>query len=366
MRKAYMSAVWPAVVAAYLLFGCSNAGQAETLAHIAQGLKLDPNSLSVSGMSAGAFMATQLQVSYSSRIKGVGVIAGGPYRCAEGRYPGNWLDISGFYTMSQVCTKALPSAVLAPNPNVNFSITETERLAKEQAIDPPANLQNTRVWLFSGGKDTTVPTSVMDTVLAYYQHYVPAERIQYVKNPQANHAMITDNQGQSCGAYGEPFINDCDFDAAGALFQHIYGALKSKVKAVGQNLQTFNQQTFFAATDDSVSMHANGHIYVPTSCRQGNPCRLHIALHGCMQSEDFIGAAFYTESDYNEWAESNRIVVLYPQARKWSGLGLLALARNPQGCWDWWGYSGENYAEQSGKQIQAINAMINTLLQLPQ
>lgn len=364
MLKPCVTVLWANVLAAWLLLGCSNS-QAETLTHIAQELKLDPNSISVSGMSAGAFMATQLQVSYSSQIKGVGIIAGGPYRCAEGRYAGNWFDFTGFYTMSHVCTKALPTAVLAPNPNVNFSIHETDRLAQDQAIDPPSNLKHSRVWLFSGGKDGIIPTSVMNTVLAYYQHYVPADQIQYVINPQANHAMITDSQGQTCNAYGEPFINDCDFDAAGALLQHIYGSLKPKVKAVEQHLQTFNQQAFFTAADDSVSMAANGHIYVPASCRQGTVCRLHIALHGCMQSEDFVGDAFYTESGYNEWAESNRIVVLYPQARKWSGLGLLALERNPQACWDWWGYSGENYAEKSGKQIQAIKAMLDTLLTSP-
>src|SRR5437764_14467225 len=39
---------------------------------------------SISGISSGAFMAVQFGVSWSSVVKGVGVIAGGPYYCAQG------------------------------------------------------------------------------------------------------------------------------------------------------------------------------------------------------------------------------------------------------------------------------------------
>jgi hypothetical protein len=38
---------------------------------------------SVSGVSSGGYMAVQFHVAYSSIVKGVGVIAGGPYNCAE-------------------------------------------------------------------------------------------------------------------------------------------------------------------------------------------------------------------------------------------------------------------------------------------
>src|SRR3954447_20003462 len=38
---------------------------------------------SISGISSGAFMAVQFGTAWSSVIKGVGVIAGGPYWCAK-------------------------------------------------------------------------------------------------------------------------------------------------------------------------------------------------------------------------------------------------------------------------------------------
>ena len=40
--------------------------------------------ISTSGISSGAFMATQMHVAYSASIKGAGVVAGGPYHCALG------------------------------------------------------------------------------------------------------------------------------------------------------------------------------------------------------------------------------------------------------------------------------------------
>src|SRR5690242_11320593 len=38
---------------------------------------------SVSGLSSGAFMAVQLHLAYSSSFAGAGIVAGGPFRCAE-------------------------------------------------------------------------------------------------------------------------------------------------------------------------------------------------------------------------------------------------------------------------------------------
>lgn len=332
-----------------------------SLQTVSQGLTIDPREVSVSGFSSGAFMALQLQVSYSSVFKGAGIIAGGPYRCAEGRYPAGRLDFTGLYAPSNVCTKVSPIAWMGGPPNVDFSIAETERLAAARLIDNPKYLSHSKIWLFSGGKDTTVTSPVMDSVYTYLEHYVPRQNIDYVQDPNAGHAMITAEEGSSCSTNWLPYINDCNFDAAGALLTQIYGPLKPKVLKLPTNaLQPFDQQPFTKAVDSSVSMSNRGHIYIPASCKQGMRCRLHIALHGCQQSEDFVGDGFYTRSQYNEWAEANRLVILYPQARIWLGIG--GLTTNPQGCWDWWGYSGDDYADHHGKQIMAIKAMLDVLL----
>jgi hypothetical protein len=38
---------------------------------------------------------------------------------------------------------------------------------------------------------------------------------------------------------------------------------------------------------------------------------------------------------------------------------------NPRGCWDWWGYTGSQYATQAGAQIAAVKAMVDRLASPP-
>lgn len=63
----------------------------------------------------------------------------------------------------------------------------------------------------------------------------------------------------------------------------------------------------------------------------------------------------YVESTgYNSVGEANDIVILYPQA--------VSKGRdNPYGCWDWWGYTNEDYATNQGKQIAEVKRLIDTL-----
>src|SRR5262249_5823096 len=46
-------------------------------------LHADLSETSISGVSSGGYMAVQFHVAYSSLVSGVGVIAGGPYNCAD-------------------------------------------------------------------------------------------------------------------------------------------------------------------------------------------------------------------------------------------------------------------------------------------
>jgi len=52
---------------------------------------------------------------------------------------------------------------------------------------------------------------------------------------------------------------------------------------------------------------------------------------------------------------------LYPQAKKST-----FLPTNPNGCWDWWGYTGSlmdttTYVSKEGKQMNAIWEMVQDL-----
>ncbi len=181
--------------------------------------------------------------------------------------------------------------------------------------------------------------------------------------------MVTSDFGGACGKTSAPYINDCNFDAAGALLTHLYGALEpastqapASTQGKGE-LLTFDQAPY-AVAPYVVSLDDKGFVYVPQACRGGG-CRVHVAFHGCGQGRERIGDTFAQHAGYNRWADSNRLVVLYPQAIARSGWGPwywpASFVFNPNGCWDWWGYTGVNYHTKTGAQIRAVKAMLDRL-----
>jgi poly(3-hydroxybutyrate) depolymerase len=78
-----------------------------------------------------------------------------------------------------------------------------------------------------------------------------------------------------------------------------------------------------------------------------------LVIHGCNQSSSQIGTDFITESGYLEWAEANDIVLAFPQ--------VAVAAANPYACWDWWGYTGEDYRWREGKQMKVLASWMLSL-----
>lgn len=95
-----------------------------------------------------------------------------------------------------------------------------------------------------------------------------------------------------------------------------------------------------------------------------------------------VGNKYALHAGYNEWAEANGIVVLYPYWKRSQ-----AAPSNPEGCADWWGYSGsvreqrrppgarrsvarsllphappQDYALKSGKQQTIVHAMVQHVM----
>lgn len=108
-------------------------------------------------------------------------------------------------------------------------------------------------------------------------------------------------------------------------------------------------------------MGTTGYVYVPSKCLSGGACTLHIAFHGCSQTLADVGMDFVKQLGLNEIAEANNIVVLYPQAQKST-----FNPQNPNGCWDWWGYSDSiltklRYLTKDGLQMNAVWRMMNDL-----
>ena len=248
-------------------------------------------------------------------------------------------------------------------------IQKTDQNAQQGAIDPTTNLSRSRVWLFSGSLDSTVQPPVMRALATYYQHYVPAGNIAFSTTVAAEHAMPTDSFGNACGFRGDPFINDCDLDAAGELLAWIYGSLNARrAGALSGDFIEFDQGEFLE-TPTAHGMWQTGWIYAPASCRANARCRVHIVFHGCKQYPGFpyaqgpqgkFGDTYVKNTGYVRWADTNGIVVLFPQANAMNA-GTRLPRVNPFGCWDWWGYDDGSYARKTGRQMAAVRKMLDRL-----
>jgi len=168
---------------------------------------------SVSGISSGAYMADQFHVAFSSSLKGAGIIAGGPYNCAEG----SLLSALGRCMKPSFFSGPPDGAELADN---------ARKLAEKKVIDDLSYLKDNNIYIFSGTNDETVSQKVGDQIKAFYQSVgVAEEKIRYVNDIAAGHAMITQNYGNACSTASKPpYINKCDRDEAGNLLNHIYDA----------------------------------------------------------------------------------------------------------------------------------------------
>ncbi|MFO1128549.1 MAG: plasmid partitioning protein [Rhodospirillales bacterium] len=323
-------------------------------------LHLDPDSITVSGISSGGFMAHQLHVAHAAQIKGAGIIAGGPWSCAgESGFPGNLVQV-----FARCMHLPGPLPFLGP-PDVAPMLAEAKRQAAAGNIDDPARLAGARVYLFSGEEDTLVPTSVVAAVGTFYGNFIDPATIHVETSVAAPHAMVTDGWGAACESTQSPFINNCRFDLAGAILKEMYGDLAAPdagAEAAGEIIAF--DQTPFVERGRTSGLALTGYLFVPVGCRSAEArCRLHVAFHGCAQTASRIGEAFVRHAGYNRWAATNGIVVLYPQAApvERTFLGRALPWPNPEACWDWWGFTGPDYALKSAPQIAAVEAMIDRL-----
>jgi hypothetical protein len=188
----------------------------------------------------------------------------------------------------------------------------------------------------------------------------PEDHIMYRKNSSAGHAIITDgDDGVECDKTDAPYINNCGFIQSQELLAHLYGKNSKSANTgvpAGQVI-VFDQREFIKGS--LASMSRNGYAYVPNYCKS-NACFVHVALHGCEQGARQIGDQFYRGTGYNEYADTNGLIILYPQAGVSRGV-----PANPKGCWDFWGYSNEAgkpaFYAKDAPQMAAIMAMIERL-----
>jgi poly(3-hydroxybutyrate) depolymerase len=307
----------------------------------------------VTGISSGGYMATQLQVAWSGTFRGAGVFSAGPYLCAQ----------DSLAVALANCTNG------GPPPPGQLLYAETDALAAQGRIDPTSDLARIPTYFFHGTADPTVITPVADGLADFYRHY--AVPLTYRNTLPAGHAWISPLGPVACGDTAAPYINDCPgYDAEADLLRTVFGSVKAPAATPGGTVTPFSQDAYAVPAVPgngdptrsgavAIGMGTTGYLYTPRSCTTGTPCRLVVALHGCEQTAEQIGTTFVQDSGLNAYADTNRFVVLYPQARPDS-----TTIVNPKGCWDWWGYLGPGdtgYATKSGPQMRTVMAMVHAL-----
>jgi len=287
-------------------------------------------------------MATQMHVIFSKTIMGAGLIAGPTFACAL-HNP----------------MVAVTSCMLTPS---FISTTTLETITSSGAsignIDAVSNLANDRVFIFDGMADSVVNPAIGRKTAEYYQHFITDNNnIKTEFNINAEHGQPTNNYGAACDHLATSnFMNNCNYSAAYELLNFIYGGnlvRPSKDYVARGELKQFSQSDFFYVSLPSFySMDTIGYVYVPTGCAsKTNKCKLHVAFHGCKMGRSSIGDVYVRHAGYNEVGELNDIIILYPQ--------VITEATNPQGCWDWFGYTGQLYATKNGFQPTALKRMID-------
>ncbi len=308
----------------------------------------------VAGFSSGGFMAVQMEVAYARLFSGAATYAAGPYYCAQGSPE----------TALSSCMKASGSINLAALEKV------TESWAANQLIDPLGYLRRHAVYLWSSRLDTIVRQPATDALEAYYRKF-GVDVFRYDRDFNAAHGWESPYGPTSCAGFASPYVILCReddrigwrgspapgaYDSQQVWLSRFFGLLNPKNEArLSGSLAAFDQNEFAPRGSASgIGMAGRGFVFAPRSCAGRGPagCGLLLVLHGCLQSSESVGLAFVRDAGLNQWADTNGVVVLYPQT-------IRTPVSNPLGCWDWWGYlKAPDYARKSGPQMRALYRMV--------
>nr|WP_298376619.1 PHB depolymerase family esterase [uncultured Halomonas sp.] len=307
---------------------------------------IEPDAISVIGVSSGGYMATQLAVAWPEQFSGLAVFAAGPWGCAQG-------------ALALALTQCMSTRLGLPE--LDELQDRHDAYLEDDQVGPMDALAKQRVYLWSGEQDSVVDPQLVEVLANQYRSWLaePDTQLKRVSDGMAGHGLpVSASTAQTidpapCTEGGSPHLLNCDFDGAGQALKWLYEERMQPPKGDGRGmLMRFDQTTFYDG-----GLADTGYVFVPKTCEEGAPCALTVALHGCSMSAEQIGETFVRHSGLNEWAAENRLVVLYPQAKP-------SLA-NPKGCWDWWGYGESSwqrdapYDSRQGQQVQALKAMVD-------
>src|SRR4030081_3117616 len=233
---------------------------------------------SISGISSGAFMAVQFATAWSSVIKGVGVVAGGPYWCAKADAD----DFMNGYTLPIM--NATGPCMSGPPTELGSSFAKADAKSAFGDIDSLQFVSRQKIYVFHGYNDAVVAKSVTDAAADFYRHYLgEANRgnLFYQTTIGAGHSLVVAQDPpkaglNDCAANAVPYIDQCGYDQAGIILQHIYGALNAPNRGpLTGALWQFDQSVYTKPHDPgALSLGNSGYVFVPRECEDGAACRV--------------------------------------------------------------------------------------------
>ena len=225
-------------------------------------------------------------------------------------------------------------------------------MAAQKRIAPLKFLKTRPIFILNGQQDATVRPLAGIKSLQFYSHFTDEKNIFSNFSLEAGHGFPTVDQGIRCASTAAPWVLNCNYDTARESLTFILKRDLYIGLAKTENLYRWPVRSLLTPGSH---IAPEAIVYIPTAClgAQSSLCDLHVVFHGCRQTLDEAGLDFILKSGYNDWAENNRLVILYPQMTK--------STLNPKGCWDWWGYTNDDYDQTSGLQIKSIMQMIHSL-----
>ena len=237
-------------------------------------------------------------------------------------------------------TKAINGCML--NALQSFGVPNPEQLAEARRatsrsvgrIDPVADVKDDRIYLFSGKDDHTVVPAIVGSARRFYEALgVPADHILYVADIPAGHALRHRGQGPGVRLHRQALHRRLRLrpgrGAAGADLRDVEAARRCSRPAPSScstSARSHASSSNHGLSDDGHRLRAAARAprSAAAACTSPSTAAGRTARSSATPSRAIRAIA--------RWADTNTLIVLFPQTA--------TTPLNPQGCWDWWGYTG--------------------------
>ena len=245
-------------------------------------MSADPNSVTVSGHSAGCFMADEMMMVHSESIKGAGLFQCWPY---------------GVLSRPDLVNEN-SSAELQAEVSIG-QIAEAEAAGK---IDPTSNLANNSVYIFTGGEDDITPAPMQEAMNTVYEHY-GVTNLHHVVDPNVDHWFESEVM--------LPGLKQMFVDLGYANDTNDFNELAADTS--NGIWSDFDQTEFVVNQDFSrYGWDTTGKVFIPNQCNT-KTCKLHISFHSCGSD----AATMAERSSYALLGSTNDIIMVFPESYCW-------------------------------------------------